>query len=82
MIEYLRIHVDRIEGDLLHGHTEASTEIAVALLSSEKGVDHRYIATLAKQGSQINIVDYTLSEEIYHPRLIIFEPDYLVMSPP
>lgn len=78
MTEYLRIHVDHIEGDLLYGHTKSSAEVAVALFSPNEEVDHRYIATLAKQGSQINIVGYTLSEDVYHPRMIIFEPDYLV----
>lgn len=78
MTEYLRIHVDHIEGDLLYGYTKSSAEVAVVLFSPNEEVDHRYITTLVKQGSQINIVDYTLSEDVYHPRIIIFEPDYLV----
>lgn len=78
MTTYLRIHVDRIEDDLIHGHTDDSTELAVSLVMPYSQNNHRYIASLAKQESQINIVDYKVVNDIYYPRLIILEPDYLV----
>ena len=77
MTQYLRIHTDRIEGNLLYGHADSAEEIAIALYSRE-GTDHRYIASLAEQGSQVNIVDYKVIDGIHHPRFIILEPDYLV----
>lgn len=78
MTDYQRIHIDKIEGDLLHGHTLSGTEVIVSLLTSEREVDHSYIATLAKAGSQINIIDYTIKDNIHYPQFIVLEPDYLV----
>ncbi len=77
MTRYLRIHTDRIEGDLLYGHTNAAEEVTVALYTSD-GADHRYLTLLIEEGSQVNIVDYKVTDGVYHPRLIILEPDYLV----
>ena len=74
---YLRIHTDRIEDDLLYGHTDAAEEVAIALHTAD-GADHRYLSLLIEQGSQVNIVGYRVIDNVYHPRLIILEPDYLV----
>lgn len=76
-MQYLRIHTDRLEGDLLYGHTPATEECCISLHSTE-GSDHRNLSQLIEQGSQVNIVDYKVIDGIYHPRLIILEPDYLV----
>ena len=78
MTEYLRIHVDRLEGEHLYGHAGSEKEIVVALYSSE-GADHRYLASLVEPGSQVNVVGYKVADDgIYYPRYIILEPDYLV----
>lgn len=78
MTTYQRIHIDRIEGNLMYGHTDDSTELAVALTTHDARANHRYIASSAKQGSQVNIVDYKVIDGIHYPQLIILEPDYLV----
>lgn len=77
MIKYLRLYTDRIEEDILYGHNNANEEFLVSLHSPEGG-DHRYLAPFVRQGSQINIVDYKITTNVHHPRLIILEPDYLV----
>ena len=77
MIKYLRLYTDRIDEEFLYGHNNANEEFLVSLYSPEGG-DHRYLASFALQGSQINIVDYKIIMDVYHPRLIILEPDYLV----
>ena len=77
MTRYLRIHVHRVEDDFLYGHTDSAAEIAVALHTCD-GADHRYMAPLAGREHQVNIVDYKVIGNVYHPRLIILEPDYLV----
>ena len=77
MTQYLRIHTERIEDDLLYGHTDAAEEVAIALHTAD-GADHRYLSLLIEQGSQVNIVGYRVIDNVYHPRLIILEPDYLV----
>lgn len=76
-MKYLRIHIDRIEEESLYGHTNAVEECRISLHSPEGG-DHRYIISLLQPGSQVNIGDYKIIEDIYHPRFIILEPDYLV----
>ncbi len=77
MTQYLRIHTDCLEGNLLYGHTPTAEECCISLHSTE-GSDHRYLSQLIEQGSQVNIVDYKVIDGIYHPRFIILEPDYLV----
>lgn len=78
MTTYLRIHVDRIEGDLMYGHTDDLTELAVALDTPDNKTNHRYIASLVKPGSLTNIIDYKINGDVYYPQFIILEPDYLV----
>lgn len=77
MKEYLRICIDRIEGDRLYGHDGSAEELRVALYTAGRG-DHRYLAGMARQGSQANIIDYDIVDGTYRPRLIVLEPDYLV----
>lgn len=79
MTAYQRIHIDRIEDDLLYGHTATATDICVALHPRHQGgADHRYLTGLIREGSQINIVDSDVENAVHYPRLIIWEPDYLV----
>ena len=74
MTTYLRIHVDRIEGDLMHGHTDDLPEVAVALATPDGRTSHQYFASLAKHGSQVNIVDYKVIDGVHYPQLIVLEP--------
>lgn len=76
-MKYLRIHIERIEEESLYGHTNTTEGCCISLHSSVGG-DHRYIAPLLQPGSQVNIGDYKIIENTYHPRFVILEPDYLV----
>lgn len=79
MATYQRICVDRIEGSLLYGHSNPTEEVIVALHPLRSGdADHRYLTQLVSCGSQVNIVDCEVCDAVFYPRLIIFEPDYLV----
>ena len=76
-MKYQRIHIDSIDEEFLYGHTNTAEECRISLHSPEGG-DHRYTAPLIQQGNQVNIGDYKIIEDVYHPRFIILEPDYLV----
>ena len=79
MATYQRIHIDRVEGEILYGYTNSNEDITIALYPLENGdADHRDLIHIVKPGSLINIVDCKIHDSKHFPRLVIFEPDYLV----
>ena len=76
-MNYQRIYAERIEGDLLYGKTAAGEDCRIALHPAEGG-DHCYLAALITPGAQVNIIDGKAIDGTLHPKLIIYEPDYLV----
>lgn len=80
---YLRIIVDRLEGEMVYGRIDDGdmTAVRVALRgnSMQEESDFRYLASCLTEGSQINLVDFTgETKGILYPGIIIYEPDYLI----
>ena len=77
---YMRVSVVRWDNEYIYAHPslDAFDEIVIAYARLSDGSDGSYLASLLSEGCQVNLIDPTESEGVWHARLLIYEPDYLV----
>ncbi len=80
---YIRLVVDRVEGDTLYAANASQDmdEVRVSLMFNADNVtrDYRYLKEYLTEGAQINVVNYTRDNSgRLQPEFLIYEPDYLV----
>ncbi|SEA26592.1 Part of AAA domain-containing protein [Segatella bryantii] len=90
---YIRCSVNQWTEDTLTVSIDQETdtdEYLVKLYDEENHIDHRYITRLIQEGSQLNLLDCTMTHhalvssdhqkrmQVVLPRLIIFQPDFLI----
>lgn len=77
---YMRVSVVRWDDEYIYAHpsTDASDEMVIAYARLSDGSDGSYLASLLSEGCQVNLIEPTESEGVWHARLLIYEPDYLV----
>lgn len=80
----LRLAVTRVSPPLLYGHADGygSGEVRVFLGANDVSPypewDWSYVATLAVEGTQLNLLRPRVKDGVLYPELVIVEPDYLV----
>lgn len=77
---YLRVSVIRWDDEYIYARPihAVSDEIMIAYARMSDGTEGHYLASLLTEGCQINVVDPISDGGVWYPRLIVFEPDYLV----
>lgn len=79
---YIRCIVESWDEDYIHASIDQDSEeqqITIKVKDAEVKIDHSYILDLLRDGTQLNLLDNTITADgKVIPRIIVFEPDYLI----
>lgn len=80
--ERIRVQVTHINEDYIYALDEAQpTDEPIRIRYNELGINLEFNSSVNKiwEGAQLNLIQVQIDEQgIYHPELIILEPDYLI----
>ena len=76
---HMRVCVTRCDEQYIYGMaSDAPDELTIAHTHLYDNANEQYLPHLLTEGSQLNLIEAQQKEGIWYPRLIIFEPDYLI----